>query len=325
MSQEGTDRTDAPVIRCRGLGKVYRSGFFRIPYTGLESLDLDVYRGEVFGFIGPNGAGKTTTIKILMGLQSATSGTASLLGVDHREPRSKERVGFLPERPYFYQHLTAREFLHFYGALFDIPKAVRVQRIGALLERVQLDRFADVPLGSYSKGMLQRAGVAQALINDPELVVMDEPMSGLDPMGRMLIRDIIFEERDAGRTVFFSSHILADVELICDRVAILVNGRLRGCGTMAELVGDRVRHVDIAFRLATEPPADLPGEALRREGEAVIQRVAPDQVDLALDRIRAAGGSVLSVQQAKEQLEDVLLDEVERAAPVDRKRLGVLT
>jgi ABC-2 type transport system ATP-binding protein len=312
------------VLRCEGFGKVYRSGFFRVPYVGLEDLTLAVRRGEIFGFIGPNGAGKTTAIKCLMGVQAATSGRAELLGKDHRDPESKRGVGFLPERPYFYEHLTAREFLHFYGSLFGLPKAVRAARIDELLARVQLERFADVPLRAYSKGMLQRAGVAQALINDPELLVLDEPMSGLDPMGRLLIRDLIFEERRRGRTVFFSSHILADVELICDRVAILVGGRLRGLGTVRELVGDRVKHVDIATRVHNIADADLPGELIRRDGDAVILRVGPDDADRAIDTLRAAGASILSVTPAREHLESVLLDEVQRAAPINQKHLGVL-
>jgi ABC-2 type transport system ATP-binding protein len=172
--------------------------------------------------------------------------------------------------------------------------------------------------------MLQRAGVAQALINDPELLVLDEPMSGLDPMGRLLIRDLIFEERRRGRTVFFSSHILADVELICDRVAILVGGRLRGLGTVRELVGDRVKHVDIATRVNPAAEAALPGEIIRRDGDAVILRVGPDDTDRAIDTLRAAGAAILSVTPAREHLESVLLDEVQRAAPINQKRLGVL-
>ncbi|MCB9795176.1 MAG: ABC transporter ATP-binding protein [Alphaproteobacteria bacterium] len=313
------------VIRCSGLGKVYRSGFFRIPHVGLESLDLEVHRGETFGFIGPNGAGKTTTIKILMGLQSATSGSAELLGVDHRDPRSKEKVGFLPERPYFYQHLTAREFLDFYGQLFGLSKAVRRKRVGELLERVSLSAFADIPLRTFSKGMLQRAGVAQALINEPELIVMDEPMSGLDPMGRMLIRDIIFEERAAGRTVFFSSHILGDVEMICDRAAILVGGKLRDCGRINELVGEQVKHVDIQYRRMAGPLPELLGESLRVDpGGRVLQRVAPEDVDAAIDAIRAGAGSVLSVSPARRDLEAILLSEVERAKPKSKKNMGVL-
>lgn len=309
-------------IQTRGLQKIYRSGFFRIPYTGLHGLDLDVRPGESFGFIGPNGAGKTTTIKILMGLQSATAGTATILGRDHRDPESRRKVGFLPERPYFYQYLTAAEFLRFYGSLFDLGGSELTRRIGVLLERVGLDRFADVKLGSFSKGMLQRAGVAQALINDPELVVMDEPMSGLDPMGRALIRDLILEERAAGRTVFFSSHILADVEVISDRIAIVVKGELRGCGSIDELVGDRVKHMDITYAGGVVP--GLPGVVVRQDGDRTLQRVGPDESDAVLDTLRGAGRSIRSVERIRMHLEDLLLDEVERAEKVDAKRLGVL-
>ena len=173
------------------------------PHVGLEGLDLQVERGEIFGFIGPNGAGKTTTIKILMGLHRATSGTATLFGIDHRDPASRARVGFLPERPYFYQHLTARELLQFYGQLMELPSERLKRRSASLLERVDLVRFADVPLRSYSKGMLQRVGLCQTLLHEPELIVLDEPMSGLDPLGRALVRDLILEERERGCTVFF--------------------------------------------------------------------------------------------------------------------------
>ena len=309
-------------IQTRGLRKVYRSGFFRIPYVGLEGLDLDVEPGESFGFIGPNGAGKTTAIKILMGLQSATAGEASILGQDHRDPECRRKVGFLPERPYFYQYLTANEFLRFYGSLFDLRGDELTRRIGVLLERVGLARFADVKLGSYSKGMLQRAGVAQALINEPDLVVMDEPMSGLDPMGRALIRDLILEERERGRTVFFSSHILADVEVICDRIAIVVKGELRGCGTIDELVGDRVRHVDIT--LVGTLPEGCPGTVVRTDGDLVLLRVGPDEVDPTLDQLRAAGARIRSVDRVRMHLEDLMLEEAERAEKVDSKRMGVL-
>ena len=314
--------TETLAIQTRGLQKIYRSGFFRIPYTGLEGLDLDVRPGESFGFIGPNGAGKTTAIKILMGLQSATAGTASILGQPHTDPESRRKVGFLPERPYFYQYLTAREFLRFYGSLFDLGGKALDTRIGELLERVGLDRFADVKLGSFSKGMLQRAGVAQALINDPELVVMDEPMSGLDPMGRALIRDLILEERNAGRTVFFSSHILADVEIICDRIAIVVKGKLRGCGTVDELMGNRIKHVDVTYRGGRLE--GTPGSLVRDEGDRVLIRVDDSELQSTLDQLRGAGRTIRSVEQVRMHLEDLFLDEVERAEKVDAKRLGVL-
>ncbi len=228
-----------PAITTSNLGKVYRVGFFMRRVEGLRDLTMEVGQGEAFGFIGPNGAGKTTTIKILMGLHRSTAGHAELYGLDVNDPRARARVGFLPERPYFYEHLSAREVLHFYGQLSGLANDERSERIETLLERVQLTRFANVSLAKYSKGMLQRVGLCQTLLHDPDLIILDEPMSGLDPVGRALVRDLIIEQRDAGKTVFFSSHILSDVEAICDRVAILVGGELRECGPIEEVVADR--------------------------------------------------------------------------------------
>ena len=310
----------ANAIRIQDLSKVYRSGFWRIPYTGLKGLTLEVPEGTAFGFVGPNGAGKTTTIKCLMGLQKATGGSAEIHGKPITDPECRRRVGFLPERPYFYEHLSAREFLDFYGRLCEVPSALRATRINALLERVDLGRFRDVPLGKFSKGMLQRAGLAQALIADPDLLVLDEPMSGLDPLGRVLVRDIILEERKAGKTVFFSSHILSDIEAICDRVAIVVSGELRGLGTVAELLRQTVEHVDLDVRVGV----DVGGAVLRADGDRRVVRVEAHEVDGVIDRVRAAGGSVLAVLPRNKTLEEVLLDEVERARPVNAKRLGVL-
>jgi ABC-2 type transport system ATP-binding protein len=296
-------------IRTEKLGKTYFSGFFRFPYLALANLDLDVPEGSSFGFVGPNGAGKTTAIKTLMGLQRPTAGAGWIHGVSILDPASRARVGFLPERPYFYEHLTAREFLEFYARLGDVPSAERGPRITALLERVDLARFRDVPLGKFSKGMLQRAGLAQALIADPSLLVLDEPMSGLDPIGRALVRDLILEERRAGKTVFFSSHILSDIEAICDRVAMIVRGELRGQGKVTELVASAVQHVDIVVRKA---------DAIE------TRKAAPDGVDAVIDAVRREGWSVVSVHAVSKSLEQVLLDEVERARPVDAKRMGVL-
>ncbi len=307
------------VIHTEGLGKVYRSGFLRLPFTGLEGLSLTVPAGTAFGFVGPNGAGKTTAIKILMGIQRQTSGRAFIHGLPIEDPLCRRRVGFVPERPYFYEHLTAAEFLDFYGRLCEVPVPERSRRATRLLERVNLARFANVQLGSFSKGMLQRAGLAQALMGDPDLLVLDEPMSGLDPLGRVLVRDIILEERREGKTVFFSSHILSDIEAICDRVAILVLGKLRGQGTLPELIGQSVQLVDCIFEIGV----DLPGPWLR-EGSRLRAQVPPDDVGPLIDRVRAAGGSVTSIVPQVRSLEDLLLSEVERAAPADARRLGVL-
>ncbi len=309
-----------PAIHTENLGKIYYSGFWRRPFTGLSGLSMTVEPGSSFGFVGPNGAGKTTTIKMLMGLQARTSGQAWIHGVSIDSPESRRRVGFMPERPYFYEHLTAWEFLDFYARLTEVPAADRGPRVAALLERVGLSRFRNVPLGKFSKGMLQRAGIAQALVNDPDLVVLDEPMSGLDPLGRVLVRDIILEERRSGKTVFFSSHILSDVEAICDQVAIVVGGELRGLGTVQSLLGQTSNDVDCTFLVG----GDVPGQLIRREGERVTVRVASSQLDAVVDEVRARGGSVVSVHPNQRTLEDVLLDEVERAKLVNEKRLGVL-
>jgi ABC-2 type transport system ATP-binding protein len=302
-------------IETRGLQKIYYSGFLRRPFTGLDGLDLEVRRGEVFGFIGPNGAGKTTTIKCLVGLQYPTAGQAFLLGSSIAEPESRRPLGFLPERPYFYQHLTAREFLDFYGQLFDVPKPLRSKRIDDLLARVDLARVADVPLRTFSKGMLQRAGVAQALINSPELIVLDEPMSGLDPLGRKLIRDLILEERRAGRTVFFSSHVLSDVQSICDRVGLIAGGRLRAIGSIDELLSEQVESVDCTLKAPTA--LVLPGEVVATQGDERVLRLPPDQLDNLLEKLRAGGGQVVQIQPNRRTLEDLLLTELGRNTSQD--------
>ena len=299
-----------PAIETRALRKTYYSGFWRRPSRGLESLDLRVARGEIFGFIGPNGAGKTTAIKCLVGLQTPTGGEAFLLGRPIREAESRRALGYLPERPYFYQHLTAAEFLDFYGQLFDIPARPRRQRVAALLERVGLAASASTPLRNFSKGMLQRAGIAQALINDPELVILDEPMSGLDPLGRMLVRDLILEEGARGRTVFFSSHILSDVQSICDRVGLIVDGRLRAIGAVGDLLTGQVEHVDCTVVVPEGTP--LPGTPIATQGAERILRLAPEEMDALVDRVRAAGGRLVQVQPNRRSLEDLLVDEMAR-------------
>ena len=317
--------TEAAAIRTEELGKVYRTGFWMRPHTGLADLTIQVQRGEIFGFVGPNGAGKTTTMKIFCGLQRATSGRAWILGRPCDDPAARRALGFLPERPYFYVHLTARELLRFYGQLFDMDPKVRDARIESLLERVSMRRFADVPLGKYSKGMLQRVGLCQALLHDPELIILDEPMSGLDPVGRALVRDVILEERAQGRTVFFSSHVLSDVQSLCDRVAVIVGGRLRSLGTVSELVGDQVRYVDCTFRgLDDAAAAALPGEPQPAGPGQRRVRLAPEQVDAALRSVLAAGGTVLEVQPTRLTLEEVLVGEIQNDQPVNVKTLGVL-
>ncbi len=310
-----------PAIRAENLGKTYLSGFLRRPFVGLEKLTFDVPEGGAFGFVGPNGAGKTTAIKTLMGLQAPTAGQAWIFGVPIAQPDSRKSVGFMPERPYFYEHLTAWEFLEFYARLSEVPATERTGRITTLLARVGLERFRNVPLRKFSKGMLQRAGIAQALVASPRLVVLDEPMSGLDPIGRVLVRDIIVEEKQRGRTVFFSSHILSDVESICERVAIVVAGTLRGVGTLPELIGNAALTVDVTF-VGT---AELPGaQRVASTADSATVRVPAAEVDAIITAIHNAGGGILTVHRNTRTLEDVFLDEVERARLVNEKRLGVL-
>jgi ABC-2 type transport system ATP-binding protein len=227
------------VITTEGLTKEFRVGFRMKRVLALDNLNLKVEEGEIFGYIGPNGAGKTTTLKIMMGLIYPTSGNVRIFGRDIKDINIKMDIGFLPEAPYFYDYLTAREFLDFYSQLFGLAKKERERRIEELLDMVDLRLVKDTQLRKFSRGMLQRIGIAQALINDPKLVILDEPMSALDPVGRTKIRDVILHLKDEGKTVFFSSHILSDVEMICDRVGLLVNGKLKEIGKLEELLGER--------------------------------------------------------------------------------------
>ena len=230
-----------PVIQTWNLGKVYRTGFWlNQKIESLHNFSITVYRGETFGLLGPNGAGKTTLLKILLGIVRPTSGKAELLGHPIGDRRVKQRIGYLPENAYLYDYLTAWEFLEFTAELFQIPGSMRRQKINQLLDLVGLAKSTarKKKLKQYSKGMLQRVGMAQALINDPDIVFLDEPMSGLDPMGRYRMREILLSLKQQGKTIFFNSHILADVEQICDRIAVLALGKLICDGSLGQLLGD---------------------------------------------------------------------------------------
>src|SRR6476659_5196028 len=225
-----------PALATYDLSKDYAVGFWRPrPYRALDHLTLEVEPGEVFGVLGPNGAGKTTTLKLLMQLVYPTWGRAELLGKPVGDPSAKRRIGYLPENPYFYDHLTAEELLRYFAGLFGYSGAERRARASRLLDEVGIGAERKLQLRKFSKGMLQRVGIAQALINDPELVIFDEPMSGLDPIGRRDVRDLILQLRDEGRTILFSSHILSDAEVLCSRIGILAKGKLVASGTLAEL------------------------------------------------------------------------------------------
>ena len=215
--------------------------------VALKDLNLKVYAGEVFGFLGPNGAGKTTTMNVLLGFVNATSGAAYLFGVDVREPIARQRIGYLPELTYYYKFLTAEELLRFYGKIFGVPRAKLGPRIDQLLKLVELEHARKRPIKTYSKGMQQRVGLAQALINDPDLLILDEPTSGLDPIGRMKVREIIQRLKQMGKTVFFSSHELGEVETVCDRVAIINEGELKVEGRVSDLVQEHNANLEHIF------------------------------------------------------------------------------
>ncbi|NOT95022.1 MAG: ABC transporter ATP-binding protein [Nitrospira sp.] len=301
-------------LRINGLTKEYRVGFGRRTVIALDHLDLEIEEGEVFGFLGHNGAGKTTTIKLLMGLVYPTAGEAWILGRSMCDVDVKQYIGFLPESPFFYEYLTAEEFLVFYGQLFGIEGVKLSKKIDELLELVSMTDARHRPLGKFSKGMLQRIGIAQALINDPRLVVLDEPMSGLDPIGRRDVRDIILRLKHEGKTIFFSSHILPDVEMICDRIGILVKGRLQAVGTVQELAGSSsVTTIELVVEGLSETAlagvANLAATLMRRGDQVLIKLDDEGRVNELLDLILKQKGRVVSLIPHKRSLEDLFLSE----------------
>ena len=307
-----TDETIEAAVRVEGLCKAFRPGLGLRAKPALEGVSFVVRPGEIFGFVGPNGAGKTTTLKILMGLIRADGGRAQVLGHDVRETAYRREVGFLPEAPYFYDYLSGREFLRFYARVCGVPRARREARVGELLEWVGLVHAEHARLRTYSKGMLQRVGIAQALVHDPRVVFLDEPMSGLDPIGRKEIRDLIRRLQAEGKTVFMNTHILSDVEMLCDRVAIIVAGRIRFEGAPHELRGEAESEVvltgvgvELAERLEERLGASLRGVGERVEVQLPHKRVGP-LLELALE----AGSEVVSVTPRRASLESIFLSAV---------------
>jgi ABC-2 type transport system ATP-binding protein len=298
-------------IQIEGLTKRFRSGWpGRPPATVLDGLSLSVREGEIFGFLGPNGSGKTTTIKVLMGLIRATAGTAEIFGKPAGDVPTRRRIGFLPEAPYFYDYLTAEEFLTFYGHLAGMAGEALRARVPELLEMVGLAEARTRQLRKFSKGMLQRVGLAQALIHDPELVILDEPMSGLDPIGRKQVRDLILSLRDQGKTVFFSTHIIPDVEMICDRVGVIVKGRLLTTGRVDELASHgHTQSVEVVCQGITVGDVPAIGKAavrvVQRGPQALIVLPRPDELERVLEEIRKHGGRLISVTPHKGSLEEL--------------------
>lgn len=303
-------------IEIAELTKDFEIGFLRKrPVRVLDGLTLEVPKGVIFGFLGPNGAGKTTTLKLLMGLLRPTSGTARILGEPLSSVAMRARIGYLPEQAYFYDYLTARELLHYYGRLTGVDDVTLARRIPELFGSVGLEESAfDRQLRKFSKGMLQRTGLAQALVNDPEVVFLDEPMSGLDPIGRRQVRDLILGIRDAGKTVFFSSHILSDVEALCDEVAILNQGRLVETGSLSDILNRRGGQLEIVVTgLSDDALGRLRADGVdisKSPGGALILVPSEAEVESALAKARAAGGRLISVSQTRSSLEDFFMREV---------------
>ena len=302
-------------IEILGLEKTYSVGFWRKkPRYGLRPLNLTVEEGEVFGFLGPNGAGKTTTLKLLMGLIFPTGGTARILGMEIDDPKMKAQIGFLPEQPYFYDYLTARELLEYYGRLSGVDPKQLSRKVDEVLQRVGLPDVGGVQLRKFSKGMLQRVGIAQAILHEPRVLFFDEPMSGLDPMGRREVRDLMEQLKREGKTIFFSTHILSDAEALCDRVAIIHQGELRGVGAVVDLTSNIHGRVELVWH-GTAVPSSL--RALGAEcyitGNTVRAVLSEANQDAALEALRRERLRLISVTPVRTSLEDYFMQKLQPA------------
>ena len=306
------------VLEVDTLRKTFVRGFLRRRTEAVRGVSFTVEAGEIFGFLGPNGAGKTTTIKILMGLIFPSSGTARVLGAPVGDLRAKLRVGYLPENPYFYDYLDVAELLDMVGRLYGLDRSTRRTRARTLIERVGLGHAGKRSLRSYSKGMLQRAGLAQALMGDPDVVVLDEPMSGLDPIGRKEVREIIEDLRAAGKTVFFSTHILSDASMLCDRVGIIVKGRLRDVGPLGRLLNPRVDRVEIVWSAPEAAATRLREREAEHEvtSEGTVSRVPDLEAAQAFTAaLLEQGGRLLQLTPHRQSLEELFVSEAESDAP----------
>jgi ABC-2 type transport system ATP-binding protein len=289
-----------------GLEKTYSVGFWRKkPKCALRPLHLRVEEGEIFGFLGPNGAGKTTTLKMLMGLVYPTAGSARILGMEINDPRMKAQIGFLPEQPYFYDYLTAGELLDYYGQLSGVAPKERSRKVREVLERVGLTDVTRVQLRKFSKGMLQRVGIAQAILHDPRIVFFDEPMSGLDPMGRREVRDLMEQLKHEGKTVFFSTHILSDAEALCDRVAIIHLGELRSVGAVVDLTSSIEGNVELVWHGNKVPSAMSGlGADCHITGDTVRAVLLEGNQEAALEALRREQLRIISLIPVRTSLEE---------------------
>jgi ABC-2 type transport system ATP-binding protein len=303
-------------IEIQGLAKSYRTGFFKNTLKlALKPLMLSVQEGEVFGCLGPNGAGKTTTLKLLLGLVFPSAGTATILGRPLGDIEVKRLIGYLPEQPYFYDHLTARELLDYYARLSGVDPRARKREVEAALSRVGLSDTGGTQLRKFSKGMLQRVGIAQAIVHDPKLILLDEPMSGLDPVGRREVRDLIQQLNEEGKTIFFSTHILSDAETLCDRVAVLHKGELKTVGVVADLLRQR-REVEVVCSGA-QAIAELStlGAVCHATGD-IVRALLPERLlEEALAALRKNQARLISVTPVQGTLEDYFLQSIAEEKP----------
>jgi ABC-2 type transport system ATP-binding protein len=306
----------SPVV-LRNISKTYRLGFWMNRNVhALQGLDLELAPGQVYGLLGPNGAGKSTTIKILMGLVQASSGEALLFGESPARSRAREQVGFLPENPAPYEYLTAREFVTLAGRLFGLSGQALDQRVSRVLADVGMEKAADLQIRRFSKGMVQRTALAQALISEPKLLVLDEPTSGLDPLGRRLVHDLILEERRKGTTILFCTHIISDVEALCDRVAVLVSGKRVREGSVQELLSEQTPSVEVivtGLETSWAEALPIPLERLETLESRLILRVADEHLHPLLRAVMDAGGRIGRVQPAKFTLEELFLDALQKS------------
>jgi len=301
-------------IEISALEKTYTVGFWRKqPKRALHPLTLNIEDGEIFGFLGPNGAGKTTTLKMLMGLVFPTGGSARVLGMDVNDPRVKAQIGFLPEQPYFYDYLTARELLEYYGRLSGLSGKDLSGRVQQMLGRVGLPDMGGVQLRKFSKGMLQRVGIAQAILHDPKVVFFDEPMSGLDPMGRREVRDLMEQLKHEGKTVFFSTHILADAEALCDRVAVIHLGELRAVGAVAQLTSNVHGKVELVWQGAVPAALKSLGVECHVTGDTVRAVLAEENLDAAIDALRRERLRLISVTPVRKTLEQYFVESLKHS------------
>ncbi len=300
-------------LEIKNLKKSFRSNFAVKVYHILKGIDITVEKGEIYGFLGPNGAGKTTTMKCILGIIFPDSGEISILGQPAQRAESRRNLGFLPENPYFYDYLTAEELLVFTGRLFSIPPKKIQERAKELIAMVGLKEKNEIKLRKYSKGMIQRVGLAQALVHDPDFIILDEPFSGLDPIGRKELRDIILSLKNAGKTIFFSSHILQDMEMMVDRVGIIMNGEIKKQGKLSDLISHSVRYYEIVFSGVDEKTLrEQQVKYVLQDTDYIVKLETNEETNQCIEWITKHQGKILSVTPVKMTLEDIFIEEINR-------------